>query len=521
MKKKRYLPLILIEIYLIGSYLMYRFGCYIWPFRSDNRTFFFMTLVIIAFGIGYVLAIKRCTKVVEQKRNKFATISCEKILIICCLISFVIFVPMCISYTNSWYPPIVKALTDPKGVYYTLAEVAKNRTGIRIWGFLDVFPYMIMPLALYGWEKIRVKTRCASIILAIGYLMIYISSGRNISVAVQMLSVVASWLSVVFGEKTDVYRKTIIRTSVLALTYCVIAVFFFNLTITSRSGYNEEVAQELEKISDENLPTNEIKSDTTENILESGQKVNGEFIDEFAIIVSNWDADEMGQHLGVGPYEYNGLKITQEQNEKFNQVYKVFPNYTDVWSKAYVDSDHLLMQYLPGGLKNLYVIATGYITNGYHCLTVALHTEHEWTYGIGHSAFLSSYVDAFFGTDISSKTYYSRLTNDEIYPLVSKSFWPRFFVQLADDLTFTGVIVFMVVAGFMIAKVWMSIINCGNFWGVVLLGQFELWALFLPANNILENSGGFFVTFWVSFVAWTVTQIPARKVIRKAEKTSL
>lgn len=79
----------------------------------------------------------------------------------------------------------------------------------------------------------------------------------------------------------------------------------------------------------------------------------------------------------------------------------------------------------------------------------------------------------------------------------------------------------MVVAGFMIAKVWMSIINCGNFWGVVLLGQFELWALFLPANNILENSGGFFVTFWVSFVAWTVTQIPARKVIRKAEKTSL
>lgn len=68
-------------------------------------------------------------------------------------------------------------------------------------GILDVFPYMIMPLALYGWEKIRVKTRCASIILAIGYLMIYISSGRNISVAVQMLSVVASWLSVVFGEK--------------------------------------------------------------------------------------------------------------------------------------------------------------------------------------------------------------------------------------------------------------------------------------------------------------------------------
>ena len=535
MKKRRYLPIILIETYLIVSYLMYRFGCYIWPFRSDNRTFFFMIFVIIAFGIGYVLAIKRCTKVDEQKRNKFVTISCEKILIICCLISFVIFVPMCISYTNSWYPPIVKALTDPKGVYYALAEVAKNRTGIRIWGLLDVFPYMVLPLVLYGWEKISVKTKCVAITLSIGYLMIYISSGRNISVAVQMLSVVAAWFSVLFGEKTDFYRKNVIRTSVLALVYCVIVVFFFNLTISSRSGYNKDVALELEQISNENFSMNKTETDTTDveingtknelnledNIMEANQEVNEKVIDEFAIIAKDWDAEAMGQHLGVGTYEYNGLEITQEQYEKFKQVYKVFPNYTDIWSKAYVDSDSILMRNLPSGLKNLYVIATGYITNGYNCLTVALYTEHEWTYGIGHSAFLSSYVDAFLGTDSSQKTYYNRLTNDEAYPLVSKSFWPSMFVQLADDLTFPGVIIFMVIAGFVIAKVWMSIINCGNFWGVVLLGQLELWALFLPANNILENSGGFFVTFWVSFLAWVVTQIPARKGIRKSEEANL
>lgn len=508
MKKGKYLPLILIETYLVVSYLMYRFGCYVWSFRNDNRTFIFMFFVVIVFGMGYIFAGKKSRVYDEQKKNRFATISCEKALIICCIVSVIIFVPICMSYTNSWYPPVIKALTDPKGVYYALAEVAKSRTGIRIWGFLDVFPYMITPLVLYGWERISAKIRCVSIILSIGYLMIYISSGRNISVAVQMLSVVAAWLSVVFGEKTDVYRKSIVRTSILALIYCVIVVFFFNLTISSRSGYDKKIVQELQQISEENVSGN-------------NQNVGKKFTDEFAVLMADWDAEKMGQHLGVGPYEYNSLEITQEQNKKFNQVYNVFPNYTDIWSKAYVDSDNLLMRCLPDGLKNLYVIATSYITNGYNCLTIALHTEHEWTYGIGHSTFLSSYVDAFLGTDISQKTYYSRLTNDEIYPLVSKSLWPSTFVQLADDLTFPGVIVFMAIAGFVIAKVWMSVINSGNFWGVVLLGQLELWAVFLPANNILENSGGFFVTFWVSFLAWAVTQIPARKVIWKAEEIGL
>ena len=30
-----YLPLVLIIAYLLCSYLMYRFGCYVWPFRKD------------------------------------------------------------------------------------------------------------------------------------------------------------------------------------------------------------------------------------------------------------------------------------------------------------------------------------------------------------------------------------------------------------------------------------------------------------------------------------------------------
>lgn len=503
---KKYFPLILVELYLIISYLLYRYGCYKWTFGEDNRTFVFMLLVAFTFGIGYFFNIKRNRK--DKEYNKFARIPCQRVLMVCCIISIIIFVPMCISYTDSWYPPVLKALTDPKGVYYALAEVGKNRNGIRIWGFLDVFPYMLLPIVLYKWEEVSTKLKSISLILAIGYLMIYISSARNISVAVQMLSVVAVWLGVIFGKQNEFYKKSVIRTSLLSFLYCVIVVSFFNLTISSRSGYTEQVAQKFEE--------------AEMNTLESEKNTTGvtkkPFKDKFAEIAKDWDADAIGQHVGVGVYEYNGLKITEEQIEKFNQVYEIFPNYTDVWSKSYVDTNSGIMRYLPGSIKNLYISATGYITNGYNCLTIALRTDHVWTYGIGHSTFLTSYVDAFLGTDIASKTYYSRLTNDEVYPLVSKSFWPSTFVQLGDDLTFPGVILFMGIAGGVIAQIWLSIINKGNYWGVILLGEVELWALFLPANNVLEGSGSFFVSFWLTFIAWIVTQIPARKTSLKSEK---
>lgn len=523
MKKARYLPMLLIIVYLIASYIMYRFGCYIWPFRDDMRTFYFIILVIIAFGIGYALAVEICSKNLKQNENRFIAISSENILKVCCLISIIVYVPICITYTNSWYPPFFKVLTDPKGVYYTLAEVVKNRNGVRIWAFFDVFPYMIMPLVLYDWEKISVKIRLASVALSVGYLMIYISSGRNISVVVQMLSVVAAWLGVVFGKRTNSYKKSVIRTSILALMYCIIVVFFFNLTISARMGYTEEIAEELEHITEENISKEDIPKEDI-FIHEEGNVTiekdslddeNEEYIDEFAIMMKDWNAEAAGQYVGVGCYEYNGLEITQEQNEKFNQVYKVFPNYTDIWSKAYVDSENLIMQYLPSGLKNLYVMITSYITNGYNCLTVALHTDHQWTYGVGHSTFLSSYIDAIFGTNITQKTYYSRLTNDKEYPLISKSLWPSMFVQLADDLTFFGVIIFMAILGFVIARVWISVISEANFFGVALLGQFELLIFFLPANNILGNSGGFFVTFWALFLVWLITQIPISKIFGK------
>lgn len=516
-----YLPLILISVYLSCSYLMYRFGCYIWPFRKDVRTLVFMVFYILFIAVGYVLAVK--TR--ETEAGTFSIkISAEKVLIICCAISLILFLPYCKVYTNSWYPPVVRTLLDPKGAYYELAEVALSREGIRIWAFLDVFIYILFPLTLWAWDEIRKLVKIITLMTAMGYLMIYISSARNINVAVQCLSVAAVWLSIVCINRNSEQKRKFGKLTLITLGYVILVVCFFSMTMTARTGYSNDVYLALRENADKVEGTEDpgIKDpgaeDSSVGDSNSGnesvlveEKPDSEEVRKFKNMAQDYNASGKGQPVGAGTYSLNGLEITKEQLERFCEVYFVFPNYTDMWSKAYASMDDFWVKRLPASLSNLYVLGTAYITNGYNCLTVALHSEHQWTYGFGHSTFLSSYIDRFLHTNISGRTYYQRLSGDQEYPLVSKSLWPSTFVQLADDLTFIGVVLFMAVIGYVIAKVWKSILFEHNYWGVLLLGQMMLGVLFLPANNILGNSGGFFVTFWSLFIVWLLSRFQTWK----------
>lgn len=509
---KKYIILILSLSYLILSFLLYRYGCYVWTFRKDTKTLLFVCTYMFAFLIGYVIAVK--TKIKEQYNNVIKDFSIEKVLLACCIICIIIFFPTCKAYTNSWYPPIFAMLKDPKLVYYSLAEVTKNKTGIRLIGLFDVFAYVLLPLTLWGWYNVSAKVKVSAFCISIMYLLIYLSSGRNISVAVQMISVMAVWISIVFVNKKNSIKGRILNLTILTMIYLVLVIVFFGFTMNARVGYVENFKEQANQLNDANELIDTNKNDTEDNEISSSIEQyiteNMEISNEekkFLEDAKKYDQTDLDQKLGVGQYNYNGLEISKEHLEGFYAVYAVFPSYTDICSKAYVNPNDKIADILPAKIYNVYVMATGYITNGYNCLTVALHSEHKWTYGVGHSCFLSSYLDAFLGTDISNNTYYNRLTNDEKYPLVSKSLWPSLYVQLADDFTFYGVIFVMILIGFVVGKVWMSIIYQNNFVAVLLLGQIILGILFIPANNILGNSGGFFATFWILFLTWVVSTI--------------
>ena len=66
--KGMYLPLVLIILYLVVSYAMYRFGCYVWPFRNDLLTAIFVLLCIVAWDMYWLL---RSTKDWKEKTAFF------------------------------------------------------------------------------------------------------------------------------------------------------------------------------------------------------------------------------------------------------------------------------------------------------------------------------------------------------------------------------------------------------------------------------------------------------------------
>ncbi len=149
-----------------------------------------------------------------------------------------------------------------------------------------------------------------------------------------------------------------------------------------------------------------------------------------------------------------------------------------------------------------------YICQGYYGMSLAINKGFTSTYGIGHSFFLATSFDNMFGTSIIDHTYQEKITD-----LWSRTVnWHSFYSQMANDVSFYGVIIIMFLLGIIIAKVWRDIIDANNpiakLFMVVLIPVF----IFMPMNNQMGNLYGTFFSFWELFFIWIITRNYAIKI---------
>lgn len=458
----KFMPIILIELYLWAGYGLYRFGVWKWPFREDGRAFIFILLCNMMLLFGYLLAYKIK---IEKHGNTSFVIKPELIVAVCCVASIILYLPTCKLYTGYYYPPIIKALQDPAKVYNDVVLNSGNNTSVRIWGLFDIFIYCLLPVLIYYWENISKKLKVISILVALMYLFVYISCGKNIQVFMVVISLAIPYLLVLCKNHYSKDNKRVIRTTIIFFSYLLIAVAMFQWNLSSRTLYSKDYDLAMDK-----------------PLSGSG---NGNYTD----------------------ITYSNLMIDQDQINKYNSVYKIYPIYTAEYSMAYVNPEDSVLKALPISLRFLYIMGTGYLTNGYHGLTVSLHTEHQWTYGLGHSGFLMDYYSRFTGISVVEHSYYYRLCNSIKPQLVSESMWPSAYTQYADDITFPGVVVLMLFMGFLLYFIWIDAMTGKNPFSILLISQLAVLYLFLPANCILENSGGYCVTFYGIICIWILTKV--------------
>lgn len=126
-----------------------------------------------------------------------------------------------------------------------------------------------------------------------------------------------------------------------------------------------------------------------------------------------------------------------------------------------------------------FVWLSSYLVQGYYGFSLALGEPWVWTYGFGNSHFLQNQLQQVFGVDVSELTFQSRISSiwDE------KAMWHSFYAQMANDVSFIGVSLIMFLFGFLLSRVWHSILFQKSFYASAFMPILAIFFVFLPANN--------------------------------------
>ena len=135
----------------------------------------------------------------------------------------------------------------------------------------------------------------------------------------------------------------------------------------------------------------------------------------------------------------------------------------------------------------------GYPSHGYFGLSQSLTADFVFSYGAGISQAFESYRYQFLGGPQNFLLTYPFRT-EALTGWPAGMYWSTAFPWFASDLTFPGVIILMLLLGFVFARVWLSSLRRMDLISLAALGQFFLFVAFLPANNqVLMQRQGFWV----------------------------
>jgi hypothetical protein len=147
---------------------------------------------------------------------------------------------------------------------------------------------------------------------------------------------------------------------------------------------------------------------------------------------------------------------------------------------------------LPSWVSDQWIIVyqslSGYLTQGYQALAFSFDTDRAFTWGFGHSFFLTDQATYLFDT--------SYFENNNLPALIESQYgWSRFFswhtayVWLISDLGYVGTVVLVGLFAFLLFISIVRIIVGPDALSVILLQQLVVFFLYLPANNQVFQNG--------------------------------
>lgn len=439
-----YLPLILIELYLLMTLLLFEFGTIEWPITNKSQLYFFIFLYHFAFIIGYILNIKdyfifsfKFKKLIEDKfKKEIIYIKNNKVKLFKYYISIGIFILIIVNYFRLARVVNSMNIVDMiKYVYYALFNSKEfyqfkfslnqdiligGRIITMLTTLLSPIYWPIYPMGIYFFRKISINKRilfCISIILELCY---GISIGTN-KVIFDIVIIIFSILVIKGLQK--VYRSNVNKNHICFLIIsiffaCIIILIFFDFTMLSRLG---------------------------------------------------------------------GM-------DRFNNGFMPGIN---------VNVDKGIIKYLPVSFQFLLTMICGYLTQGYFGMSLALKLPFISCYGLGNNNFILSNFEEMFNLSIRSNMYQYRISE---YSWGATQNWHTFYTWIANDVSFYGVIIIMFILGIVLSKVWRDALVNKNIFAICLLPMFVILFIFIPCNNQIFSLPTTFMPFFSLFICWILTR---------------
>lgn len=226
-------PIVLVQLYLLLTILLFRYGPWQYVNKSSNEVLGFALLYQVALLAGYLVA-----HALYRRPVPVAT-DVRQLIFLSLLANFLMFLPTSFARTGQLLPNVIGGLLDPGNAYSQSIEYRSTGAGaaieyLRI--LLGPLLYAYFPLAVFYWRFLSFRLRALTLVQVLLTVVLFVAMGTNKAIGDYAILLPLLLLTATAAG----YFRVTLRRGVLALVAVALLSVafssFFTATMTSREG---------------------------------------------------------------------------------------------------------------------------------------------------------------------------------------------------------------------------------------------------------------------------------------------
>lgn len=484
------LPIRLTLIYLAFSVLVYAFGPFDWPTSKPALFYSLLLLYMVALWLGYRIGIKKTFSVSIE----WSTSSTDKfmpILSVLIVINYLIYV---VNIFRDYglqtfdFPELFRQMAigikDPGLGYHYRCLRIETLQGTDViggtvftlvnyaWGF---FRYPILLMGMLSFRKLNIWGKLFMVLYLITMALFYLSIGTTIDVfhifLLLELPAILSTFNVWYKRKLT--GRHVVKLAASLLVGVLLVLGYFTWMMVSRGGIN--------------------------NYDQPGYNVGGVQLNENVVPQATQPTETTP--TVTTPAETTPAETTPaETTPAVTTPTETFPAVTPPKPAGFQ---------IPPIIMKFWISFSSYFTQGYYGMAQAI--DLPWTpmFGLGNSMFLVNFVSEHV-YDIDQFTYQMKV--EKAYGWDSDVQWSCMYTWLANDVSFYGVIIAMLLIGILFGAMFKDAITTENPFAKMSVFYFMLMMLFIPCNNQIAQRADTLLSFILIVLGWLVSKYPPKFV---------